>query len=387
MNHKALLIGTLALALSACGSKDEPTPVKPQPKPAGQEQVDPKDPKDKPKDQEGTNPQEPKDKPKEEEPKTPTKPSAYAFATRLHAQLKVSPEQWARGFDLASLYEDGNVQPFTAEYLSSYLSFHTSETDGSLPYTLTAEELKDLQIVDLRYRAPYVQFYTSYKGVRSQQMSSISLPLQSYYAQLITIDPAFAPEHYAYGTARHLDLYLGHLLIYDRARYAVSLESNGAQTQSAVAIGFNVSVRLKADERELTQLSLNASPFRALSHLKDELKIYATYELKEYMKRHLKGLQADAGDIMNRIQHIDTRVWAKHLTLNLAGKDLVWEEGSAMPSPTTLADAHLYLSAPRFQLLGAQLRDGDLYLRLQLVSVNEQSVDGLIYDVPVRKVI
>lgn len=372
MHHKILLVCALALTLGACGGKDEPSPEKPPVKPIEKEQ---------------TTPTDPKEEDEKETPKAPAKPSAYAFATRLHAQLKVSPEQWTRGFDLATLYEDGNAQPFTAEHLSSYLSFHTSEADGTLPYTLTADELKDLQIVGLRYSAPYVQFYTSYRGVRSQQMSSISLPLESYYAQRITIDPAFAPQHYAYGTARHIDLYLGHLLIYDRSRYAVSLEGNGAQSQSAEAINFSVSVSLQRDERELVQLSLRAQPFRALSQLKDELEIYSTHGLKEYMQRHLRGLQPDAGDVMNKIQHIDTRVWAKYLALSLAGHDLAWDGENVVPSQNTLEQAHLYLGAPRFQLLGAELRGGDLHLRLRLSYVNEQSPEGLTYDVQVPKVL
>lgn len=372
MHHRILLVSALALTLSACGGKNEPSPQTPPIKPTDKEQ---------------TTPTEPADKEEKESPKTKTIPSDYAFATRLHARLKVSQEQWIRGFDLATLYEDGNVQPFTAEYLSSYLSFHTSEVDGSLPYTLSIEDLKDLEIVEIRYDAPYVQFYTRYKGVRSQQLSSISLPLQSYYAQRITIDPAFTPEHYAYGTARHLDRYLGHLLIYDRERYAVSLEGSGAQSQSEEAVTFSVSVRLQRDERELVQLSLRAHPFRALSLLKDELKIYSTYQLKEYMQRHLRGLQPDAGDVMSKIQHIDTRVWAKHLALSLAGHDLAWDGENVVPSQNTLEQAHLYLGAPRFQLLEAQLRGGDLHLRLRLSYVNEQSLEGLTYDVQVPKVL
>lgn len=386
------------LLITACG-KEEPQiqtevkqtntaeitkPALPNPKPSeggGNKNNPPTD--------EGTKPNEPI-----VSPLTPpkesniAKPEDYYLRQYLNAEwIHRNPETTDFAYD--RLNEDADKSLFTSEYLAKYVRFVSSPSGGQ--YVLTAEDLKDLSISDIKAESTRISLKIKYKGIEKATPLYLSFQSINYYEHKVAIDATRISEWYATGVAHkeNVDIYVGHILKYDEQRYAhQSVTATANESDSSVAFQFKLIS--KKNERELANITKIVKGFRPLSTLAKELVIASSAELgaelgSKYRHEH------DISKIEPRLKN-NLMNWIKKAQVWIGETSeggLHWYEDSSQlgsirnilrGNQNNLANHHYYFVDPRFEIVSIR-RDNErnlLYIKLKLSSINNHVFDDLV---------
>lgn len=379
------------LSLVACGGKDEPTTQKQL-----IEKPQLSNPKEDPKAQPKAEPTPPalppapgeENPPKADAPKTTTRPDALYMAQRSVAEWAVPSSDYLQKLDLDALILDGKANGIDLKTLAPYIRLYSTMPGATERYVFTDEDMAATTIQDLRYdsQARALTFELSYKGIPSRTRLKLELDKMAYFDARVKLRSDFAPAHYIRGTAKHLDLYSGAILDYDRSHYAAVIdnEKNVYANVGTDELSFDVKLYRAGGEGSypIATLRKTLSDFRPLTALKKDLQLSSSHSLQQYLKQRLSKVQGDV-DVTQRVSNM-APLWYQHLMLTIRGTQLVHQSnGTFAAVETTQEYADLYFEHMRFTLHSARLQGRDLILDLSLVSTNEQVVEGLRYTVQV----
>lgn len=380
----ALSLLALTLTATACKSgKDEPAP---QPQP--EQPAVPSTP-DRPSDPSGP-----------DAPRPSEKPSDVHIATRM--QVEWSGDEASRLSELAieEFAWGKDTSAITLSKLTPYVRFYSSAPEGKNFYTLTADDLKELQLTSLSYvegpgGADRLTFGIRYRGIAGVQNLSLPVDRTAYFAQRIRLNRDFAPAHFFGGVAQNFSVYTGSLLSYDTDRYAVVL-SEPQPNYGEESLSYRATVHLSR-YRNVEALTMNftTTSFRSLSALSSRLLLSTTIPLNDYIRERLqRGNMRDESRIVTWL-NLNPASW-----LRLAGVSLRSEDGSSASSlawsneGTTLsgglrdgADTRdLYLDRVRFEVTSATFSEdrNQLTIALRLTQANGEVVSGVTSTLVIR---
>ncbi|WP_152570510.1 hypothetical protein [Porphyromonas cangingivalis] len=313
------------------------------------------------------------------------RPSDSEIGIRAYATWKVKGEELFKTFDLDPLYINNKTEMYDTEYLARFVSFISSNTQGQ-QYILTAEDMKHVKIIDLRYdRAKEsITFKIGYKGFSSSSYATLPLRPMDYYDHKVSIVENFAPQKYMRGVFMHLGLYSGHMLSYDHDKYVVELSDNGHQgDDNNNALWLTVSLRDKDSDRELATLRKEVNNFKPLTELKKDIDISSSATLDETLKKKLKGDFTEGKDMSDKLKS-GIMNWIKQAQFSYKGEALdYYTKGMndiiSCGSGITQENGDLYLENPRFELVSAVIQDAKLRVTVRLTFANEVAVEGVTF--------
>ena len=403
MKTKKILLFALFLSFGlavGCKSGNDTPRVMPTPE-------NPQKPNDPQNPQQPENPQKP-DEPKQPEdpqkpgdptpPANPPKPSDYNMAKRmvvtpiesktkeLLSTLKIEEFAWGKEKDAIKLAD-----------LLPFVTFSSSEQGGQ-SYTLTAEDLKHLELVDMKYEegahgSDALAFKVSYKGIPGSDYLRIPISRRDYFLQKFQIDETFAPKYYLGGMERQFGVYSGSFLKeYDREKYAVVLSDPRAD-HSNNTLSFRGTVNLpRYNKEDLLTIDFVAKGFKPLSSLKNDLGFSTTIPLNEWMRNKLeKSKPADDAALL-RVLKVNPIQWIKLASASIRySGELYWENGDhdlVGKVSGGIDTRDVYLKNVRFEVNSAHY-DKDartVTVELELKSANDQVLDGVTTKLVVRSV-
>ena len=380
---KTLIFATiLSLGLAtSCRSKDDT----PKPKP-GTEQ-----------------PQKP-DEPNQPKPPTPPagkKPSDYHIATRMTVKVNENKQvELLRTLKIEELAWGGEKGAITLADLLPFVTFSSSETDGT-PYTLTADDLKLLELVDMRYQegaggSDHLTFKVRYNGVAGKETLSIPISRHDYFLQKFQVNEEFASQHYLGGLEhKGVALLSGLLKEYDRDKYAVELSATRLDHHNNV-LHFEGIVNLRRYKKEnVFKLDFQASGFKPLSALKDNLTFSTTVPLNEWLRDRLsKKKTLNDAAILELLQK-NPYAWLKQASpsIRYTGEDgghLHWENDRDLVGEYTGGrdTRDIYLKDTRFEVKSAHFdrQAATVIIELELTGANDVAISGVTSTLVVRSI-
>lgn len=399
----------LAVTLVACGKQNEPIlePKNPEiEEPSKKDEPKQEAPKGEDPNEDAPKTDEPKpnqpnpDAPKTDEPNT--KPTDFYLGTRMQVNWGVKSDVYLKAVDFESLFVHNNAQGFTMEKLKPYLKIYSTDLSGK-PYTLTDEDLKLVQIIDVRYENNYygngsITFKTKYKSNQSDSRHSLPFDRNAFYANKVKLDPSFAGKWYMRGVAKYLALFYGDAVTYDRNLYAAELDEQSIDYRdSDNSIRFNLVFKYLETDKELAQIPITLIGFKSLKTLQQDMFVSQTHELKEVMTRKVQTYK-EGRDLA---KHIESGIsnWMKSASVGIrqgerAANMLQWETVSVpggsvntlTPETRRKRDLDIYLEDPRFSVAEAKLVGRNLELELKLNYVNTIALDNVILPLTVHGV-
>ena len=379
---KTLIFATiLSLGLAtSCRSKDDT----PKPKP-GTEQ-----------------PQKP-DEPNQPKPPTPPagkKPSDYHIATRMAVKVNENKQvELLRTLKIEELAWGGEKGAITLADLLTFVTFSSSETDGT-PYTLTADDLK-LELVDMHYQegaggSDHLTFKVRYNGVAGKETLSIPISRHDYFLQKFQVNEEFASQHYLGGLEHKGVVHLSGLLKeYDRDKYAVELSVTRLDHHNNV-LYFEGIVNLPRYKKvNVLKLGFQASSFKPLSALKDNLTFSTTGPLNEWLRDRLsKKKTLNDAAILDLLQK-NPYAWLKQASPSIrhTGEDggyLHWENDRDLVGEYTgeRDTRDIYLKDTRFEVKSAHFdrQAATVTIALELTRANDVAISGVTSTLVVRSI-
>ena len=143
--------------------------------------------------------------PAEPTPSVP-KPSDYRIATRMVVEpIKGKTREMLGKLKIEDFAWRGNKDAIKLEDLLAFVNFKASNLDGE-PYTLTAEDLKLLELVDMKYEEhslydDYIAFKVRYNHISGTSVLRIPVSRRDYFVQKFEVNKDFAPQYYLGGIA------------------------------------------------------------------------------------------------------------------------------------------------------------------------------------------
>ena len=393
---KKILLFSMLLVLGFAAScrEDIPQPTS-EPTPVVPERVEtPETP---------TNPTKPTPPVSSAEP-TPSvpKPSDYRIATRMVVEpIKEKKAEMLSKLKIEDFAWRGNKDAIKLEDLLPFVTFKASDLDGE-PYTLTAEDLKQLELVDMKYEEhgsynDYITFKVRYNHISGMSVLRVPVSRRDYFMQKFEVNKDFAPQYYLAGIARLFPASAGEILKgYDRAKYAVILTDARAD-YSNNDLSFRGLVYLVGTGMEdpVVVLDFEAKGFKPLSALQGQLTFVTSGELNERMRDRLKKIQKSKtitdAVVLHLVQN-NANYWIKLASpgiQNTYGGELQWD-GNTLES--VLSGGHdtrdIYLENARFAVNSARYDKaaGTVTLGVELVAANGVAVSGVTTTLVVRSV-
>ena len=381
---KKTLIFTTILSLglaTSCRSKDD----SPKPKP-GTEQ-----------------PQKP-DEPNQPKPPTPPagkKPSDYHIATRMTVKVNENKQvELLRTLKIEELAWGGEKGAITLADLLPFVTFSSSETDGT-PYTLTADDLKLLELVDMRYQegaggSDHLTFKVRYNGVAGKETLSIPISRRDYFLQKFQVNEEFASQHYLGGLEhKGVALLSGLLKEYDRDKYAVELSTTRLDHHNNV-LHFEGIVNLPRYKKvNVFKLDFQASGFKPLSALEDNLTFSTTGPLNEWLRDRLSKKKTLNDAAILELLTLNPHSWLKlsSPSIRYTGKDggyLHWENDRDLVGESTGGrdTRDIYLKDTRFKIKSAHFdrQAATVTIELELTGANDVAISGVTSTLVVRSI-
>ena len=143
--------------------------------------------------------------PAEPMPSVP-KPSDYRIATRMVVEpIKEKTREMLSKLKIEDVAWRGNKDAIKLEDLLPFVTFKASDLDGE-PYTLTAEDLRQLELVDMKYEEhgsynDYIAFKVRYNHISGTSVLHIPVSRRDYFMQKFELNKDFAPQYYLGGIA------------------------------------------------------------------------------------------------------------------------------------------------------------------------------------------
>ena len=380
---KTLIFATiLSLGLAtSCRSKDDT----PKPKP-GTEQ-----------------PQKP-DEPNQPKPPTPPagkKPSDYHIATRMAVKVNENKQvELLRTLKIEELAWGGEKGAITLADLLTFVTFSSSETDGT-PYTLTADDLKLLELVDMHYQegaggSDHLTFKVRYNGVAGKETLSIPISRHDYFLQKFQVNEEFASQHYLGGLEhKGVALLSGLLKEYDRDKYAVELSVTRLDHHNNV-LYFEGIVNLPRYKKvNVLKLGFQASSFKPLSALKDNLTFSTTGPLNEWLRDRLSKKKTLNDAAILELLTQNPHSWLKLSSPSIrytgeGGGYLHWENDRDLVGESTGGHdtRDIYLKDTRFEVKSAHFdrQAATVTIVLELTGANDVAISGVTSTLVVRSI-
>ena len=384
----------LVLGFAASCREDIPQPTS-EPTPVVPERVEtPETP---------TNPTKPTPPVSSAEP-TPSvpKPSDYRIATRMVVEpIKEKKAEMLSKLKIEDFAWRGNKDAIKLEDLLPFVTFKASDLDGE-PYTLTAEDLKQLELVDMKYEEhgsynDYITFKVRYNHISGMSVLRVPVSRRDYFMQKFEVNKDFAPQYYLGGIAHLFPASAGEILKgYDRKKYAVVLTDARAD-HSNNNLSFRGLVYLVGTGMEdpVVVLDFEVKGFKPLSALQGQLTFVTSGELNERMRDRLKKIQKSKtitdAVVLHLVQN-NANYWIKLASpgiQNTYGGELQWD-GNTLES--VLSGGHdtrdIYLENARFAVNSARYDKaaGTVTLGVELVAANGVAVSGVTTTLVVRSV-
>ena len=342
--------------------------------------------------------------PAEPTPSVP-KPSDYRIATRMVVEpIKEKTREMLSKLKIEDFAWRGNKDAIKLEDLLPFVTFKASDLDGE-PYTLTAEDLKLLELVDMKYEEhgsynDYIAFKVRYNHISGTSVLRIPVSRRDYFMQKFDVNKDFAPQYYLAGIAHLFPASAGEILKgYDRKKYAVVLTDARAD-YSNNNLSFRGLVHLVGTGMEdpVVVLDFEAKGFKPLSALQGQLTFVTSGELNERMRDRLKKIQksktiTDAVVLQLVQNHTNySNYWLKLASpgiQNTYGGELQWDGDNLRG---VLSGGHdtrdIYLEDARFAVNSARYDKaaGTVTLGVELIAANGIAVSGVTTTLVVRSV-
>ena len=393
---KKILLFSMLLALGFATSCKEDIP-KPTPEPAPVVPETPGTPETP------TNPTKPTPpvSPAEPTPSVPT-PSDYRIATRMVVEpIKAKTREMLSKLKIEDFAWRGNKDAIKLEDLLPFVTFKASDLDGE-PYTLTAEDLKLLELVDMKYEEhgsydDYIVFKIRYNHISGTDVLRIPVSRRDYFMQKFEVNKDFAPQYYLGGIAHLFPASTGEILKeYDRKKYAVILTDARAD-HSNNSLSFRGLVHLVGTGMEdpVVVLDFEAKGFKPLSALQGQLTFVTSGELNERMRDRLKKMQKSktiTDAVVLQLVQNNANYWLKLASpgiQNTYGGELQWDGDNLRG---VLSGGHdtrdIYLEDTRFAINSARYDKaaGTVTLGVELIAANGIAVSGVTTTLIVRSV-
>lgn len=321
------------------------------------------------------------------------KPSDYRIATRmvvtpikgkttaLLRTLKLEEFIWGKDKNAIKL---GDLLPF--------VEFSASDLDGQ-QYKLTTDELKLLELVDLKYQresdySGNLTFMVRYNGINGKHVLRIPISIREYFLQKFEVNENFPKSYYLGGVAgSQFGIYWASLFKpYDEKKYAlVPTEPRADHANNALSFRGVVNLPRYKAENVLT-LDFELKGFKPLSALQGQLTFVTTPPLNEYMLGRLQQLQKQKTltdeHILQMLQSsVDS--WIKKASPGIrytSGGNLHWEDDNLLGKRSGGHDTRdIYLARPHFAVLSAHLdkEAATLPLDIELQSANDVALSGV----------
>ena len=395
MTKKILLFSMLlALGFATSCKEDMPQPT-PEPTPVVPEMPGTAAPP--------TNPTKPTPPVSSAEP-TPSvpKPSDYRIATRMVVEpIKEKTREMLSKLKIEDFAWRGNKDAIKLEDLLPFVTFKASDLDGE-PYTLTAEDLKQLELVDMKYEEhgsynDYITFKVRYNHISGMSVLRVPVSRRDYFMQKFEVNKDFAPQYYLAGIARLFPASAGEILKgYDRAKYAVVLTGARAD-HSNNELSFRGLVHLVGTglENPVVVLDFEAKGFKPLSALQGQLTFVTSGELNERMRDRLKKIQMSktiTDAVVLQLVQDNANYWIKLASpgiQNTYGGELHWDGDHLRGVLSGGYDTRdIYLEDVRFAIHSARYDKaaGTVKLGVELIAANGIAVSGVTTTLIVRSV-
>lgn len=325
------------------------------------------------------------------------KPADQDMVMRAVAKWKDGVDYLSE-FDFDTLFRLKKADKFTAEYLSKLIELSASAADGSNHYTFTPDDWAKTAISDVRYvhsnsYSGHVVFTITYNGIKGKTGNNASPSLafdkNAYYAKQFTVDTEAASKLYMPGVYKHLDVFYGSLIKYDKAKFAPLLASKQKNDgDNSIALTIKLTPR-DGSETELAQFTLTLKGFKPLSDLNNEWAIAGKTEVNEFFGKKFRKT-AD-GDKTAQVKGIDTRLWLKLVQMtvkrggnfvSLSPEEVKSENGNYnvtawIPEGGKAEYLDIYLEEPWIEVIAAEKKGNFLDIKYKLTFVDETAVDGV----------
>ena len=330
------------------------------------------------------------------------KPSDYRIATRMVVEpIKEKKAEMLSKLKIEDFAWRGNKDAIKLEDLLPFVTFKASDLDGE-PYTLTAEDLKQLELVDMKYEEhgsynDYITFKVRYNHISGMSVLRVPVSRRDYFIQKFQVNKDFAPQYYLGGIAHLFPASAGELLKgYDRTKYAVVLTDARAD-HSNNNLSFRGLVHLVGTGMEdpVVVLDFEAKGFKPLSALQGQLTFVTSGELNEHMRDRLKKIQKSktiTDAVVLQLVQNNAKYWIKLASpgiQNTYGGELQWD-GDHLEG--VLSGGHdtrdIYLEDARFAINSARYDKaaGTVTLGVELIAANGIAVSGVTTTLVVRSV-
>ena len=339
--------------------------------------------------------------PAEPTPSVP-KPSDYRIATRMVVEpIKEKTREMLSKLKIEDFAWRGNKDAIKLEDLLPFVTFKASDLDGE-PYTLTSEDLKQLELVDMKYEEhgsynDYIAFKVRYNHISGTSVLRIPVSLRDYFVQKFEVNKDFALQYYLGGIAHLFPASAGEILKgYDRKKYAVILTDARAD-HSNNDLSFRGLVYLVGTgiEDPVVVLDFEAKGFKPLSALWGQLTFVTSGELNERVRDRLKKIQKSktiTDAVVLQLVQDNAKYWIKLASpgiQNTYGGELQWD-GDHLEG--VLSGGHdtrdIYLEDARFAINSARYdrAAGTVTLGVELIEANGIAISGVRTTLVVRSV-
>ena len=353
-----------------------------------------------------TNPANPTNPTPPVSPAKPTssvpKPSDYRIAARMVVEpIKENKAEMQSKLKIEDFAWRGNKDAIKLEDLLPFVTFKASDLDGE-PYTLTAEDLKLLELVDMKYEEhgsydDYIAFKVRYNHISGTSVLRIPVSRRDYFVQKFEVNKDFAPQYYLGGLAHLFPASAGEILKgYDRTKYAVILTDARAD-HSNNSLSFRGLVHLVGTGMEdpVVVLDFEAKGFKPLSALQGQFTFVTSGELNERLRDRLKKIQKSktiTDAVVLQLVQSNANYWIKLASpgiQNTYGGELQWD-GNTLEG--VLSGGHdtrdIYLEDARFAVNSARYdKTADtVTLGVELIAANGIAVSGVTTTLVVRSI-
>ena len=400
MLKKKIFLCSLLLVLgltTACKSKED------TPKTDKQTEVEKGKPEERPAPTEEPKQPEKPNAPEEGKPSVP-KPSDYRIATRMVVTpIKEKTTALLRTLKLEEFIWGEDKNAIKLGDLLPFVEFSASDLDGQ-QYKLTTDDLKLLELVDLKYQreSAYdgnLTFMVRYNGINGKDVLSIPISMREYFLQKFEVNESFPKSYYLGGVAGpQFGIYTGSLLKpYDKTKYALKISEERRADHWNNILAFKGVLDLpRYGEEDVLTLDFKLGGFKPLSALKDNLLFSTTISLNEWMSTRLKKLKSlDDATILkslelNSIQWIKLASPALRLSTSEIG-DLAWSDDFKDLVGTVsggLDTRDVYLKQVHLEVKSAHYdkEAGTVTTEIALTGANDVVVSGVTTRLVVRSV-
>lgn len=332
------------------------------------------------------------------------KPSDYRIATRMAVTpIKEKTSALLRTLKLEEFIWGKDKNAIKLADLLPFVEFSASDLDGQ-QYRLTTDDLKLLELVDLKYQreSDYngnLTFMVRYNGINGKDVLRIPISIREYFLQKFEVNESFPKNYYLGGVAGpQFEIYTGSLLKpYDETKYALKITEERRADHLNNLLTFRGVLDLpRYGEKDVLTLDFELGGFKPLSALKDHLLFSTTIPLNEWMRDRLKKLKSldDAAILkslqLNPIQWIKLSSPALRLSTSEIG-DLAWSEDSKDLVGTVsggLDTRDVYLKQVHFEVKSAHYKKeaGTVTIDIALTGANDVGVSGVTAKLVVRSV-